>query len=84
MVIEIAGVSQSTTLPPDAPTYASSRDAPTRMIFRWPEPDERHPTSTVDGDYALPSEAEVADDELRSWVEAARRSVARWAKENPY
>ena len=62
----------------------SSLDTPTRVISTWPDCDERRPTATVGGDYALSPIAEDDDRELRSWAELARRSLARWAKENPY
>ncbi len=62
----------------------SSLDSPDRNIFTETDPDTRNPTSTVDGDYALPPETQEGDDQLRAWVKAARRSVARWARENPY
>ena len=40
---------------------------------------------SVREDLSTPSgDEEEADDELRAWVKGARRSVARWARENPY
>lgn len=62
----------------------SSLDTPTRVISAGIDPDKHRPTATVGGDYALPPETQDADDELRAWVKGARRSVARWARENPY
>lgn len=70
------------TLSAECPT--SSLDTLTSVISTWFDPDERRSTLTVGGDYALPPETEDADDELRAWVKGARRSVARWARENPY
>ncbi len=54
-----------------------------------------HPTSTVGGAYLDMSTGQVltcnilprdidADDEARQWAEASRRSLGRWAKQNPW
>ncbi len=61
----------------------SSLDAPTSVVSAWPDPDERRLiTSTVGGEYTLPSEIEVDEKEARAWAQVARRSRARWRKEN--
>lgn len=66
------------------PSPMSLLDPPDREVLTWPDCDEHRRNLTVGGDYALPPETQDADDELRAWVKGARRSVARWARENPY
>ena len=63
---------------------ASWPDAPHRIVLSLLGEGDCETTSTVGGDYALPSEAEDDDAELRAWAELARRARERWAKENPY
>ena len=62
----------------------SSLDIPLRMILPSSAERERESTSTVGGDYALPSLAEEDDKEAKAWADLARRSRERWARENPY
>ena len=62
---------------------SSSLNVAGRFILRGTGADDPEPTSTLGGDYIRPLSVEEAEREDWAWAKLARRSLARWAKENP-